>query len=258
MIETLRKIVQAVSEADDLEQALSLIVHEVRRAMATDVCTVYLSDRATARLVFRATEGLNPDKIGAFSLARSEGLVGWVATRGEMLNLEDASAHPSFQLVPGLGEERFNSFMGAPIIHQRDLLGVLIVQQADSRRFSDDEEAFLITISAQLAGIIAHAEVSGLAALPDTSSKTITRIVGVAGSPGIGIGEGVFVSPTADLGAVPSSKPPSRSARPRSVSTKPPSTRTRSVSAAIASRSNTFSRCATCMVYPSPSALHTP
>ena len=180
MIETLRKIVQAVSEADDLEQALSLIVHEVRRAMATDVCTVYLSDRATARLVFRATEGLNPDKIGAFSLARSEGLVGWVATRGEMLNLEDASAHPSFQLVPGLGEERFNSFMGAPIIHQRDLLGVLIVQQADSRRFSDDEEAFLITISAQLAGIIAHAEVSGLAALPDTSSKTITRIVDLA------------------------------------------------------------------------------
>lgn len=81
MIETLRKIVQAVSEADDLEQALSLIVHEVRRAMETDVCTVYLSDRATTRLVFRATEGLNRDKIGAFSLARTEGLVGWVADR---------------------------------------------------------------------------------------------------------------------------------------------------------------------------------
>ena len=215
MIETLRKIVQAVSEADDLEQALSLIVHEVRRAMATDVCTVYLSDRATTRLVFRATEGLNRDKIGAFSLARTEGLVGWVASRGEMLNLEDASAHPSFQLVPWLGEESFNSFMGAPIIHQRDLLGVLIVQQADSRRFSDDEEAFLITISAQLAGIIAHAEVSGLAALPDTSSKTITRIVGVAGSPGIGIGEGVFVSPTADLSAVPSRKADNRKAELR-------------------------------------------
>ena len=215
MIETLRKIVQAVSEADDLEQALSLIVHEVRRAMETDVCTVYLSDRATTRLVFRATEGLNRDKIGAFSLARTEGLVGWVASRGEMLNLEDASAHPSFQLVPGLGEESFNSFMGAPIIHQRDLLGVLIVQQADSRRFSDDEEAFLITISAQLAGIIAHAEVSGLAALPNTSSKTITRIVGVAGSPGIGIGEGVFVSPTADLAAVPSRKAGDRKAELR-------------------------------------------
>ena len=143
MIETLRKIVLAVSEADDLEQALSLIVHEVRRAMVTDVCTVYLTDRASGRLVFRANEGLNPGKIGEFSLGRDEGLVGWVAARGEMLNLDDASAHPSFQLVPGLGEENFTSFMGAPIIHQRDLLGVLVVQQAESRRFGDDEEAFL-------------------------------------------------------------------------------------------------------------------
>lgn len=204
MIESLRSIVQAVSEADNLEQALSLIVQEVRRAMATDVCTVYLVDRASQRLVFRATEGLNPDKVGTFSLARDEGLVGWVANRGEMLNLDDAGSHPSFQLVPGLGEESFHSFMGAPIIHQRDLLGVIVVQQADSRRFSDDEEAFLITVSAQLAGSIAHAEVSGAADLPETTTREVTGITGASGSPGIGIGRGVFVSPTADLAAVAS------------------------------------------------------
>lgn len=206
MIESLRSVVQAVSEADNLEQALSLIVQRVRRAMATDVCTVYLVDRASQRLVFRATEGLNPDKVGAFSLARDEGLVGWVATRGEMLNLDDAGSHPSFQLVPGLGEESFHSFMGAPIIHQRDLLGVIVVQQMESRRFSDDEEAFLITVSAQLAGSIAHAEVSGAADLPETTTRAATGIMGTSGSPGIGIGKGVFVSPTADLAAVPSRK----------------------------------------------------
>ncbi len=216
MIETLRKIVLAVSEADDLEQALSLIVFEVRRAMSTDVCTVYLTDRASGRLVFRANEGLNPGKIGEFSLGRGEGLVGWVAERGEMLNLDDASAHPSFQLVPGLGEESFTSFLGAPIVHQRDLLGVLVVQQAEARRFSNDEEAFLITISAQLAGIIAHAEVSGLAELNEGSPRGITRIVGVSGSPGIGIGHGVFVSPTADLAAVPPRRADNRKAELRS------------------------------------------
>lgn len=42
MIEVLRKIVQAVNDADDLTQALELIVHEVRGAMQTEVCTVYL------------------------------------------------------------------------------------------------------------------------------------------------------------------------------------------------------------------------
>ncbi len=210
MIETLRKIVQAVNEADNLDEALSLIVHEVRAAMATEVCTVYLRDRTSQRLVFRATEGLNPNKVGQFSLGMEEGLVGWVAGRGELLNLDDAMNHPSFQLVPGLGEENFNTFMGAPIIHQRDLLGVLVVQQSAIRRFGDDEEAFLITVSAQLAGVIAHAEVSGAATDLAPASDGITRISGIPGSPGIGIGTGVFVSPTADLMAVPSRQAPNR------------------------------------------------
>lgn len=204
MIETLRRIVQAVNEEDSLERALELIVREVRAAMMIDVCTVYLRDRSSQRLVFSATEGLNRDKEGQFSLGVDEGLVGWVATRRELLNLDDAMNHPSFQLVPGLGEESYNAFMGAPIIHQRDLLGVLVVQQAASRRFSDDEEAFLITVSAQLAGVMAHAEVTR--AISDTApaDERTTRIAGTPGSPGIGIGSGVFVSPTADLMAVAS------------------------------------------------------
>jgi len=204
MIETLRKIVQTVNEADTLNDALNFIVHEVRAAMQTDVCTIYLRDRDSQRLVFRATEGLNKDKVGQFSLASHQGLVGWVAARGELLNLDDAMNHASFQLVPGLGEETFNSFMGAPIIHQRDPLGVLVVQQSASRRFSDDEEAFLITVSAQLAAVIAHAEVTGAVSSGDAISEQTARITGVPGSPGIGIGTGVFVSPTADLMAVAS------------------------------------------------------
>ena len=204
MIETLRIIVQTVNEADTLNDALNFIVHEVRAAMQTDVCTIYLRDRDSQRLVFRATEGLNKDKVGQFSLASHEGLVGWVAARGELLNLDDAMNHASFQLVPGLGEETFNSFMGAPIIHQRDPLGVLVVQQSASRRFSDDEEAFLITVSAQLAAVIAHAEVTGAVSSGDAISEQTARITGVPGSPGIGIGTGVFVSPTADLMAVAS------------------------------------------------------
>ena len=136
MLETLRRIIQAVNEADSLPDALNLIVREVRAAMVTDVCTVYLRDRSNNRLVFRATEGLNPDKVGSFSLAMEEGLVGWVASRGELLNLSEARDHPSFQLVPGLGEESYDTFMGAPIIHQRDLLGVLVVQQAAKPYFN--------------------------------------------------------------------------------------------------------------------------
>ena len=207
MLEVLRRLIQDVNAADSLEDALVLIVAQVRAAMQTDVCTIYLHDKSSEKLIFRATEGLNKDKVGQFGLAFDEGLVGWVATREEPLNLDDASAHPQFQWVEGLGEEPFNAFLGAPIVHQRDLLGVLVVQQGDHRRFSEDEEAFLITVSAQLAGLIAHAELAGAisqshAVKQDTDSAA--RLSGIAACSGIGIGTAAWVSPHADLQTVPS------------------------------------------------------
>jgi phosphotransferase system, enzyme I, PtsP len=208
MLEVLRRLMQAVNDADSLEDALTLIVAQVRAAMHTDVCTIYLRDKRSQKLIFRATEGLNSDKVGQFGLGFDEGLVGWVATREEPLNLEDASAHPQFQLVDGLGEEAFNAFLGAPIVHQRDLLGVLVVQQGDHRRFSEDEEAFLITVSAQLAGLIAHAELAGAidsrAAPHAAAGDSAARLSGVAACAGIGIGTAAWISPHADLQTVPS------------------------------------------------------
>ena len=54
--------------------------------------------------------------------------------------------------LPGIGEEHFHAFLGVPIIHHRRVLGVLVVQQGESSRcFDEGEEAFLVTVSAQLA-----------------------------------------------------------------------------------------------------------
>ena len=219
MLETLRRLTQAVNDADSLDEALILIVAQVRAAMSTDVCTVYLHDKRSQKLVFRATEGLNLGKVGQFGLGFDEGLVGWVATREEPLNLEDASAHPQFQLVEDLGEELFSAFLGAPIVHQRDLLGVLVVQQGERRRFSEEEEAFLVTVSAQLAGLIAHAELAGAIgrasspeAQPESVSSSAARLSGVAACSGIGIGVAAWVSPHADLQTVPSREAESRHA----------------------------------------------
>src|SRR5690606_25176013 len=161
MLDALRIIVQEVNGAKDLQSTLNVIVSRVREVMGTEVCTVYLRDPNSGRYVFMANEGLNPDLIGQISLAANEGLVGQVATREEPLNTDDAESHPSFLFLPGIGEERYSSFLGVPIIHQRRVLGVLVVQQVERRRFDEHEEAFLVTCSAQLAGVIAHAQATG-------------------------------------------------------------------------------------------------
>jgi phosphotransferase system enzyme I (PtsP) len=106
--------------------------------------------------------------------------------------------------MPGIGEENFKAFMGVPIIHRRKVLGVLVVQQQAPRRFDESEESFLVTMSAQLAALIAHADASG-AMIADVAGGTAI-FHGVAGSEGIAIGEVVVVVPPADLDAVPNRK----------------------------------------------------
>jgi phosphotransferase system enzyme I (PtsP) len=216
MLDTLRKIVQQVNAAEGLPEALSIIVKRVRDAMGTEVCSVYMRDPDSGRFVFRATEGLNQGQVGIASLAPGEGLVGLVAEREEPVNLDAAEAHPRFQFLPDLGEEHFHSFLGVPIIHQREVLGVLVVQQMERRRFDESEEAFLVTMSAQLAGVIAHARVTGAVGAGVVAGAGVaTKINGVPGAPGIAIGTAVVVSPSADLYAVPQRKAKDRRAELR-------------------------------------------
>jgi phosphotransferase system enzyme I (PtsP) len=203
MLETLRNIVQQVNDAPDLETVLQIIVSRVRDAMGTEVCTVYMRDAETDRYVFQATDGLITDQVGLVSLAAGEGLVGLVAEREEPINLEQSTTHPSYHFLPGIGEEPFNAFLGVPIIHHREVLGVLVVQQRDERRFDESEEAFLVTMSAQLAGVIAHARVTGSIRLGGgEEQRGAAKIQGIAGAPGIAIGSAVVVSPEADLYSV--------------------------------------------------------
>jgi phosphotransferase system enzyme I (PtsP) len=211
MLETLRHIVQQVNAAEGLPEALAIIVERVRDAMGTEVCSVYMRNPENGRFVFQATEGLNSELAGRVSLAPGEGLVGLVAEREEPVNLEDAESHPSFQFLPDLGEERYHSFLGVPIIHQREVLGVLVVQQEAQRRFDESEEAFLVTMSAQLAGVIAHARVTGAVAVGmPVGEGAVAKVVGVPGAPGVAIGTVVVVSPSADLYAVPQRRAKSR------------------------------------------------
>jgi phosphotransferase system, enzyme I, PtsP len=201
MLNSLRSIVQEVNAARDMKTALAIIVTRVKQAMGTQVCSVYLSN-PQGDYVLMATDGLNANAVGKVRLRPGEGLVGRVVMREEPVNLEHAETHPSYQYFPETGEERFSSFLGVPIIHHRKVLGVLVVQQVEQRRFDEGDEAFLVTMSAQLAGVIAHAEATG--AMDIVGDKaTQAKFIGVSGAPGIAIGEAVVITPPADLRSVP-------------------------------------------------------
>jgi len=157
VLKTLRDITQAVAAAQDLHSSLELLVSQTKSAMATQCCSIYLLEGQ--ELVLSATDGLDPDAVGQVRMPLSEGLVGLVAEREEPINLADANQHPRFKRFVEAEEESFKAFLAVPIIYQKNVLGVLVVQQADTRQFDEGEEAFLMTLAAQLAMAIRHLKI---------------------------------------------------------------------------------------------------
>jgi phosphotransferase system enzyme I (PtsP) len=204
MLEILRRVIQEVNAARDLDTALDIIVDRIQASMGTQVCSVYLLNEERDRYVFMANRGLNASAVGKVSLALGEGLVGYVGERAEPVNLQNAPQHRRYHYLEEVGEEPFNAFLGVPIIHHRRVLGVLVVQQRIARRYDESEEAFLITLSAQLAGVIAHARATGSLSLSaNIRELPASRFQGKAGAPGVAIGTATVIYPEAVLHTVP-------------------------------------------------------
>jgi phosphotransferase system enzyme I (PtsP) len=158
MLTTLRRIIQEVSGTSNFKEALNIMVIEIAQALETDACSIFLLDRRHGEYVLIATNGLNPEAVGKVRIPLDKGLIGLVGEREEPINLDDASKHPRFLHVVEVKEEIYRAFLGVPVIYQRQVLGVIFVQQKEPRRYDESEEAFLVTLATQLAAIIAHAE----------------------------------------------------------------------------------------------------
>jgi len=204
MLDTLRRIVQDVNNARDLDHALQLIVNRVKDAMGVDLCSVYLTDRIRQQHILMATNGLNPESVREVRLDFGEGLVGLVGQKEEVVNLADGASHPNFKFIPHTGEEVFHAFLGVPIIHHRKHLGVLVLQRHAREKFDEDIVTFLITVAAQLAGAIAHAEASGgIDILQKGSKRSAEPFQGQPGAQGIGVGVAFILYAAADLSSIP-------------------------------------------------------
>ncbi len=208
LIHTLQKIVKQVDQAPDIQHALDIIVENLVDTANIDICSIFINlhdDREN--LLLMANRGLQAGIVNKIKLQMGEGLVGMVAEKAEPVRLEDALQHKNFVHFEGSGEENFPVFMGVPIISQRKILGVLVVQRG-RQAFDNDDEAFLTTLATQLANAIMHAQSSGqMAELLKGESASLSNILsGVAGAPGMTMGRAVVISHGAALHNVPDRK----------------------------------------------------
>ncbi len=208
MLSNSRQIVNELNNTAQLEEALSLVVRRSKSSMDADACSVYMIDTQSDKYLLMATDGAICAATDKARINREEGLVGWIVTHEEAINLSNGADHPGFKHIPESGDEPFHGFMGAPIIHHGRVLGVMVARKFERRRFDNDEAAFFTTLATQLGGAIGH-----LLTKWDFSRRlngpSIGRMVikGVPCAPGVAIGHLVPAQPV-DLQSTPDRSAP--------------------------------------------------
>src|ERR1700722_17875672 len=128
MLQFIRRITQEMNAASGLSEALTIVVERVCEAIHVEACSIYLKSEKEKCYTLIASKGFNEGVNGVLKIELHQGLVGLVGDREELLNVENAPDHPNYLYFPETGEERYQAFLGTPIIHQRKVLGILVAQ----------------------------------------------------------------------------------------------------------------------------------
>lgn len=208
MLANSRQIVNEVNNTTQLDEALSIVVQRSKSSMDANACSVYIVDAQTNQYLLMATDGLSHDTVGKVLVGLNEGLVGWIAAHEEAINLSNAANHPGFHHIPETGDGSFHGFMGAPILHHGRVLGVLVAQKYEQRRFDNDEAAFFATLATQLGRAINHLLAKwDFRRQLDGPSRGRISVQGIPCAPGIAIGD-IVLAQSADLQLTPDRRAP--------------------------------------------------
>jgi len=154
---TLEEIGHLAAEGGKPAETLMNVVALIARRFETDVCSAYLLEPDRNNLVLAATVGLRPQCIGTLRMTLHEGLAGLVAEEVRPVAVERAQSHPRFKYFKEANEDRYQSFLGVPLVDRGVLQGVLVVQTVEPRVFHEDEIRMLVEAAAQVAPVVSEA-----------------------------------------------------------------------------------------------------
>ncbi|HEY7522083.1 MAG TPA: GAF domain-containing protein [Candidatus Limnocylindrales bacterium] len=143
-------------------------VHEIGLAIATELRQ--LIDYHNVRVYRRAGDELIPvamqGQVGEYTdetpeqlkVAIGEGITGWVAEHRIAQNLPDAAKDPRASTIPGTEDDLDESMLLAPMIHEDQVLGVLVLSKLGLNQFRDDDLRLLVIYASFAAQAMANAD----------------------------------------------------------------------------------------------------
>ena len=155
----IRDLTEMVTSVADSNNLLSLIVLATMKVMNAKASSLLLVDKKRDKLVFHTCIGEKGKEIQRFEISKNEGIVGWVAERGEAILVPDVSKDPRWS--PRVSESvglKTNTIAAAPLKMGNQVLGVLeVIDHTDDTPMTVDDLARLQTFSDLATGLLVKA-----------------------------------------------------------------------------------------------------
>ncbi len=184
-----------------LEAFLQKIVEMISEHMRSEVCSIYLYYEDIDQLVLKATKGLHPSSAGEVKMKLGEGLTGLALKELKAICERNASSKKNFKHFPGIGEEKFESFLAVPIVRGQTKIGVMVIQNSQKNYFKENDIKAFKAVTFQLANTIETAKL--LMSLnerrpPEKENSPLKTeikfIKGLVGSPGFAFAKSVAMA----------------------------------------------------------------
>lgn len=154
-ISVLRQTGQAMGVLFDIDEMLKQVANIVVNVTGTDLCLIYLLDKARSELVLSGSSRPVPDHIGKIRLKLGEGVTGWVAKERQHVALDrEAWRDARFKHVPGFREDSYHSMLSVPLPGKKELVGVINVRTDAPHEYAQTQIDLLYSIANQIGGAV--------------------------------------------------------------------------------------------------------
>jgi len=132
----------------NLRKLLNLMTVNAMKITGASICWLFLVERDHLRIVSQVGQaGIDIEK---FKMKVGEGIAGWVAEKGVPLLVADVHEEPRYiEFIPGIGSK-----LAVPLVSEKKILGVLVVDSFNKTAFSVDDLEILMVFTSHTAVVL--------------------------------------------------------------------------------------------------------
>jgi len=148
-----------VIETTGAQRTLEEMVRHVARTMGVDACSLHALAEDEGYLTLQAAGGRSEEAAGRVGTRAAAGLMGMVLEQQDPVFVVHPKKHPRYEpLVEEGCEDVFQTFLGASLVYESRVLGVLVIRTVAEDAISQADVRMFSSAAAQIATILGYTD----------------------------------------------------------------------------------------------------